>query len=141
MAIPTVGYGVNAAKGLPTASGSMHSRMIDADEYNSTVRWLHDTYEFDGEIEQSTINLGRIPDDSWIINGVLYFDALGSGTELSVGSDTDPELFQVATSTSTQGSFNFILTPVASAFNVIVTVVSGTRPVTGSIELSMLYVV
>lgn len=141
MSIPTVGYGVNTAKGLPTASGSMHSRMIDADEYNSTVRWLHDTYEFDGEIAQSTIYMGRVPDDSWVINGVLYFDALGSGTLLMVGSDTTPNLFQVSASTSTQGTFNFILTPVAEAFDVIVTVVSGSQPVTGSIELSMLYVV
>ena len=133
-------YSVNATKGLPTTSGSQHSRMVDGTESNGTVKWLHDTYVATTVSGLSTITFGKLPDSCWVIGGTITFDTC-SGTQVYVGMDTatNGRCFPSATLTSA-GTVTFIPHYVSTAGSVMVTVVSGTTPYTGNIALSMLFV-
>ena len=133
-------YSVNATKGLPTTSGSQHSRMVDGTESNGTVKWLHDTYVATTVSGESQIFFGKLPDSCWVIGGTIAFDTC-SGTQVYVGMDTptNTRCFPSATLTS-NGTVTFIPHYVSTAGSVMVTVVSGTQPYSGNVLLSMLFV-
>ena len=133
-------YSVNATKGLPTTSGSQHSRMVDGTESNGTVKWLHDTYVATTVSGESQIFFGKRPDSCWVIGGTITFDTC-SGTQVYVGMDTptNTRCFPSATLTS-NGTVTFIPHYVSTAGSVMVTVVSGTQPYSGNVLLSMLFV-
>jgi hypothetical protein len=132
-------YGVNATKGLPTTSGSVHSRMVDGNESNGSVKWLHDTYEATTVSGQSTITFGKLPDSCWVIGGNITFDTC-SGTQMEIGVSADSDKFAAATTLTSTASVSFSPVYVSASDYVMLTVVSGTQPYTGSIEVNMLFV-
>jgi hypothetical protein len=132
-------YSVNATKGLPTTSGSQHSRMVDGSESNGTVKWFHDTYEATTVSGQSTITFGKLPPSCWVIGGNITFDTC-SGTQMLIGTTADEDKFVAATTLTSTASVSITPVYVSLTDYVMLTVVSGTEPYTGSIEVNMLFV-
>jgi hypothetical protein len=132
-------YSVNATKGLATTSGSIFSHMVDGSETNGSVKWLHDTYEATTVSGQSTITFGKLPSSCWVIGGEITFDTC-SGTQMLIGTTADTDKFAGATTLTSTASVVFTPVYVSLSDYVMLTVVSGTEPYSGSIELSMLFV-
>ena len=75
--------GVNYAKTNAPSDGNW--KMNPVSEVGGTLRVLYDTYEASALAAASTINVGRIPQDSRVWNVIMVTDDLSTTATLSVG--------------------------------------------------------
>lgn len=136
------------------------TEVVQANELAGRVRVAHATYEASSLASGDVIEMFALPDGARILHGYLAHDALGSSTTLSVGHgaynqadgtavalDAD-EFYAAAASTSAQKVDVANTLALGSGIEVdadedgyLVTVTMGGAAGTGSIELTMLYVV
>ena len=75
------------------------------DKYN--VGKLHcfvEEYEASALAAGSTIDIGKLPKDSALVDAVITHDALGASSTLALGDGTTSDLYIVATSSATAGA-------------------------------------
>ena len=133
---------------------------INANELGGRVRVAHGVYEASSLASGDIIEMFALPDNAKIIHGYLAHDAMGSSTTLAVGHgaynqadgtavalDAD-EFYAAAASTSAQkvNVANTLALGSGIAIDAdkdgyVVTVTMGGAAGTGTVELTMLYVV
>ena len=133
---------------------------INANELGGRVRVAHGVYEASSLASGDIIEMFALPDGARIIHGYLAHDAMGSSTTLAVGHgaynqadgtavalDAD-EFYAAAASTSAQKvnvantlALGSGTTVDADKDGYVVTVTMGGAAGTGTVELTMLYVV
>ena len=137
---------------------------VKANQLGGSVRVAHATYEAASLSAADVIEMFSLPQGARILGGYLYKDALGSSTTLSVGHPAytdssgstvalDADEYLAATSTSSAGRNDVAATLALSANTAVgidqsaidnefvVTVTLAGASATGTIELTMLYVV
>ena len=116
--------------------------------------------EYEASAEQSTIHMFSLPNGARILGGRLAHDALGSSTTLSVGHNAyvdssgatvaaDVDEFKAAASSASAGSVNVANTIALGENSLVnadkdglpVSVTMGGAAGTGTIQLTMMYVV
>lgn len=131
-----------------------------ANEFAGRVRIAHGTYEASALPSGDVIEMFTLPDGARLIEGSLAYDALGSSTTLSVGyaahvaSDgsavnASAAAYKAAASTATAGKVDVLATLAlgsgsevdANEDGMVVTATLGGAAATGTIELTILYVV
>lgn len=138
------------------------TEFVKANQLGGNLRVAHATFEASSQAAD-TIEMFSLPNGARIVSGRLCHDALGSGTTLAVGhaaytdssgssvaADTD-EYKAAAASTSAQcvdvaatlalGANSEIAIDGSDADNEFVVTVTSTGTTTGTIELTMFYVV
>lgn len=134
--------------------------MNKTNEFGGSVRVAHGTYEASALASGDVIEMFRLPDGARILSGSLAHDAMGASTTLSVGHGAynnadgtavslDADEFKAsAASTSAQKVDVAATLALGSGIEVDadedgypVTVTMGGAAGTGTVELTMLYVV
>lgn len=131
-----------------------------ANEFAGRVRIAHGTYEASALASGDVIEMFTLPDGARLIDGSLAYDALGASTTLSVGYaahtnaagtavSASAAAYKAAASTATAGKVDVLATLAlgsgsevdANEDGMVVTATMGGAAGTGTIELTIMYVV
>jgi len=131
-----------------------------ANEFAGRVRIAHGTYEASALASGDVIEMFTLPDGARLIGGSLAYDALGASTTLSVGYaahtnaagtavSASAAAYKAAASTATAGKVDVLATLAlgsgsevdANEDGMVVTATMGGAAGTGTIELTIMYVV
>jgi hypothetical protein len=131
-----------------------------ANEFAGRVRIAHGTYEASSLASGDVIEMFTLPDGARLIGGSLAYDALGASTTLSVGYaahtnaagtavSASAAAYKAAASTATAGKVDVLATLAlgsgsevdANEDGMVVTATMGGAAGTGTIELTIMYVV
>ena len=96
--------GVNYTKSeTPTAPNIMDGREMDA-----VVKMHTETYEASAVAQNKTMALFKdLTDGLNVVGGIVYFDALGSNSSISIGDSNDADRYLTTTTTTSAGSAIF----------------------------------
>lgn len=136
------------------------SEMVKTNEQGGRVRVAHGVYEASALSSGDVIEMFNIPNGARLLQGSLANDALGASTTLSVGYaaytdasgtavSADAVAYKAAASTSSAGKADVLATLALGSGSEVdadenglpVTVTLGGAAATGTIELTILYVV
>lgn len=142
-------YGVHYTEGFITKPPSFP----DPSDSGGRVRILRDTYEADGEVQNSRLFMGglKLPANARIVDYIMSADALGTSTAIQlirIDSDGTTETAISAAITSTSATFTraTLIAQIqhqntSGAEQVIAVDVTGSGAVTGTIVVEVFYVI